>query len=116
MRPAFPFIYVHCTNSISHIGQQNVYFGPSNTVIYPPFLRMPYMAVSAYLCVVGWRTALLATSGASRRMTSSACLVVANTRWKAGTLQGPLGAMSSVYQFAVCWSSAVRELRRGGAR
>jgi len=49
VRPAVPFIYVHCTNSISHMGQRNVYFGASNTVIYPPFLRMPYMAVSAYL-------------------------------------------------------------------
>lgn len=42
-------IYIHCTNSISHLGQRDVYYGASNTVLVPPFLQMPYMEVSARL-------------------------------------------------------------------
>ena len=49
VRPAAPFLYVHCTNSISHMGQRDVYFGASSTVMFPPFLLMPYMDVTARL-------------------------------------------------------------------
>jgi hypothetical protein len=42
------FIYVNCTVSISANGR-SVTYGASNTVIFPPFLRMPYMAVTASL-------------------------------------------------------------------
>lgn len=47
-------IVVSCTNAIDDLGDRNVYFGASSTVIIPPFLRMPYMSVDAYLLQNGW--------------------------------------------------------------
>lgn len=46
-------IYVHCTNAIDDLGNRYVYYGASSTVWYPPFLRMPYMQVTAWLWEVG---------------------------------------------------------------
>jgi len=42
------YIYIHCTVSIRASGHR-VTYGASNTVTIPPLLRMPYMAVTAFL-------------------------------------------------------------------
>jgi len=49
VQPTFLPIWVVCTNSISDMGQRDVYYGASSTVVSPPFLRMPYMDVTARL-------------------------------------------------------------------
>jgi len=41
-------IYVYCSQSFSANGK-SVYYGASNTVNWPPFMRMPFMQVSAVL-------------------------------------------------------------------
>ena len=53
VEPESIVIYVRCTNAIRDLGGRDVYYGASSTVWYPPFLRMPYMQVTAWLWETG---------------------------------------------------------------
>ena len=53
LRPKFIVIYVHCTNAIEDLSGRDVYYGASSTVWCPPFLRLPYMRVTAWLWETG---------------------------------------------------------------
>jgi len=117
VRPAAPFLYVHCTNSISHMGQRDVYFGASSTVMFPPFFLMPYMDVTARLwwLVGGWPylpvgitysngwNVWRVTTNDIQRVSSGGEYQVESWHFA----EAPWG-YEPRYQFAVRWSSVVR--------
>lgn len=110
-------IYIHCTNSITHMGQRDVYYGASNTVTIPPFLRMPYMEVMArlwwlvsglpYLPVGitynnGWNVWRVTTNNITRVFSAGQYQVESYH-----FVEGPPGAQPP-YQFTVRWSHVIQ--------
>ena len=104
------FIYIHCTVSISASGRR-VTYGASNTVTIPPFLLMPYMAVTAFLREDGFIIEATSDYGYDvwRVTTNDSCYVAGDAYYETMSYHyavAPPGYEPPT-QFTVCYSRTI---------